>query len=185
MSMQKRFVMLLPLLAAACNAGPTVTAENASVAEVTNKVAALGGGGFISPGHWDSKVTITQFDMPGMDKLPPAMAKQMQERMKEQMSRSHESGSCVTEADVKSPKAGMFGGDQSCRYDHFKMGGGIIDAAATCDVEGGKKRSMTIKGSYSADSYRAEVSMTGGGMGAMAMTLDARRAGACTGKETG
>ncbi|MBL7372744.1 hypothetical protein INQ23_25850, partial [Escherichia coli] len=58
----KRFVILLPLsltlAAAACNSGPTVTVENASVEEVSNKVAAAqGAGSFISPGHWDGKVT--------------------------------------------------------------------------------------------------------------------------------
>lgn len=179
----KRFVILLPLsltlAAAACNSGPTVTAENASVEEVSNKVAAAqGAGSFISPGHWDGKVTITNLDMPGMDKMPPEMAK----AMKDKMMKGQEFASCVTEADVKSPKAGMFGGDKSCRYDHFTMAGGTIDAKMTCEAAG-QKRDMTIRGNYSPDSYHTEVTSTGGQAGTMAMTIDAKRAGACTGKE--
>ena len=97
----KRFIMLLPLVLAACNSGPKVTAENASVEEVSNKVAAAqGSGSFISPGHWDGKVTITNLDMPGMDKMPPEMAK----TMKDKMMKGQEFASCVTEADVKSPR---------------------------------------------------------------------------------
>lgn len=175
----KRIVTLLPLVLAACNSGPTVTAKNASVEEVSNKVAAAqGAGNFISPGHWDSKITITNLDMPGMKKMPPEAVKMM----KDKMSKPQEFASCVTEADVKSPKAGMFGGDKSCRYDHFTMAGGSIDAKMTCE-QAGQKREMTIKGSYSADSYHTEVSSDGGPGGKMSAVVDAKRAGECTGKE--
>ncbi|NWM54875.1 hypothetical protein GY652_26825, partial [Escherichia coli] len=47
----------------------------------------------------------------------------------------------------------------------------------------GQKRDMTIRGNYSPDSYHTEVTSTGGQAGTMAMTIDAKRAGACTGKE--
>jgi len=176
----KRLTMLvLPLLAAACNSGPTVTAKNASVEEVSNKVAAAqASGAFISPGHWDGKVTITDMSAPGMEKMPPETLKMMKDKMAAGQSFS----SCVTEADVKSPKAGMFGGDQSCRYDHFTMAGGKIDAKLTCE-QAGQKREMTINGSYSADAYHTEVSSDGGAAGKMSAVVDAKRAGACTGKE--
>jgi len=180
----KRVVMLLPLpltlVAAACNSGPTVKAENASVEEVSNKVAAAqASGSFISPGHWDGKVTITDISAPGMEKMPPEAVK----KMKAAMMKGTEFGSCVTEADVKSPKAGMFGGDKSCRYDHFEMSGGKIDAKLSCE-QAGQKRNMTIKGTYSADAYHTEVRSDGGAAGKMSAVVDAKRAGACTGKET-
>lgn len=175
----KRFAMLLPLAAAACNSGPTVTAKNASVEEVSNKVAeAAAKESFISPGHWDSKITITKMDAPGMEKLPP----ETQKMMKDKMMQGQSFASCVTAEDVKSPKAGMFGGDKSCRYEHFTMSGGVIDAKMTCESMG-QKRVMTIKGSYSADSYHTEVNSDGGAAGSMAATVDAKRAGECTGKE--
>jgi hypothetical protein len=175
----KRFIMLLPLVLAACNNGPTVKAENASVEEVSNKVAAAqGAGSFISPGHWDGKVTITKLEAPGMEKMPP----EAQKMMKDKMASGQSFSSCVTEADVKSPKAGMFGGDKSCRYDHFTMTGGTIDAKLSCE-SAGQKREMTIKGTYSADAYHTEVTSDGGAAGKMAASVDAKRAGECTGKE--
>ncbi len=176
----KRIVALLPLVLAACNSGgPTVTAKNESVESVSNKVAAAqGSANFISPGQWSSKTTITNLEMPGMDKMPPAAVK----AMKEKMAQGQEFSSCVTEADVKSPKAGMFGGDKSCRYDHFTMAGGSIDAKMTCEASG-QKRVMTIKGNYSGDSYHTEVTSDGGAMGKMSAVVDAKRTGECTGKE--
>ena len=178
----KRFVLLLPPLAlAACNSGPSVTATNASVEEVGKKVAAANANGsFVSPGHWDSTVTIKSLKMPGMDKMPPEMA----EKMKASMTKGHSFQSCVTEADAKAPKEGMFGGDKSCRYEHFTMAGGTIDAAMTC-AAGGETRKMTIKGNYSGDAYHAEIASSGSGPmgGEMTMTIDAKRNGQCTGKE--
>lgn len=175
----KRVTMLLPLALAACNNGPTITAKNASVEEVSNKVAAAqAASSFISPGHWEGKVTITRMDSPGMDKLPPEMRK----RMKDRMMAGQSFASCVTAEDVKSPKAGMFGGDKSCRYDHFTMAGGSIDAKMTCESMG-QKREMTIKGNYSGDSYHTEVASEGGAAGSMAASVDAKRTGECTGKE--
>jgi hypothetical protein len=179
MSMKRFTMLLLPLIAAACNSGPTVTAKNASVEEVSNKVAAAqGSGSFISPGHWDGKVTLTNLSAPGMEKMPPETLKMM----KDKMAAGQGFSSCVTAEDVKSPKAGMFGGDKSCRYDHFTMAGGSIDARLTCE-QAGQKREMTIKGSYSADAYHTEVTSDGGPMGTMSASVDAKRAGECTGKE--
>jgi len=174
----KRIVMLLPFVLAACNSGPNVTATNASVEEVSNKVAAAQGSAkFITPGQWTSKATITKLDVPGMEKMPPEAQKQM----KDQMAKGSEFSSCVTEADVKSPDAGMFGGDKSCRYDHFTMAGGTIDAKMTCDTQG-QKRVMTLKGTYSGDSYHIESTADAGAMGKVSSTVDGKRTGECTGK---
>jgi len=175
----KHIVMLLPLVLAACNYGPNVTAKNASVEEVSNKVAAAAASGsFISPGAWESKI-VADMDMPNMDKVPPEMAKAMKEKMQQGQTVT----SCVTPEDVKSPKAGMFGGDQSCRYDHFTLAGGTIDAKMTCTREG-KKQVMTVKGNYSATTYHTEVKTEGDGA-KFSATVDARRTGECTGKEQG
>lgn len=174
----KRIAILLPAILAACNSGPSVTATNASVEEVSNKVAAAqGSGNFISPGQWTSTAKVN-LEMPGMDKMPPEAA----QKMKDAASKGVETTTCVTEADVKSPKAAMFGGDKSCRYDHYTMAGGTIDAKLTCEAQG-QKRVMTVKGTYSADSYHIESTADAGPMGKMSSTIDAKRTGECTGKE--
>lgn len=175
----------LPL--AACNKSPQVNERDASVAEVAKKVReASGEESFIRPGLWESKVTVEKFEMPGM----PA---EMQSRMKTMMAQNQEHGSqsCLTPEDVKRPKEDFFAGkNNQCRYDHFTMGGGKIDAAMRCDGKGGESRVMEMAGTYSTDSYRMQTSMKmeGGSApeGAMAMTMriEARRVGECTGKES-
>ncbi len=63
-----------------------------------------------------------------------------------------------------------------------------IDAAMSCK-EAGAMRTMTMKGTYSPDHYHMAVAATGsGGASAgmsMKMEMDAKRTGACTGKEEG
>ena len=117
---------------AACNKSPEVNAKNASVAEVAQKVRDA-----VPPSRparlWQSKVTIDQLDIPGM---PAGMA----QRMKSMMAEKQEHGfqTCLTAEDVKRPKEDFFAGrNKECRYDHFTMGGGKIDATMRC---GGKTR---------------------------------------------
>ena len=179
----KRYAVVIAGLVAGCHSSPTVTANNASAAEVADKVKAVAASGdFVSPGHWEGTATIEKMDMPG---VPAAMA----ERMRAQMAKGHSFASCLTEEEAKKPKADFFGSGPECRYDHFTMGGGVIDAAMTC-TEQGVPRTMTMKGTYSADAYAMRVASstpeTAGhpmsGM-SMAVTVHAKRTGACTGKE--
>ena len=178
-------VSLAPMMVlAACNSSPTVTATNATGSEVEAKVAAAGGAGaFMSPGRWEGAMKMDMMDMPGMDNLPPEMKAKMQARMNQ----PRPFVTCLTPEEAKSPK-GRFFGDQekSCKYDRFNMGGGTIDAAMTCD-EGGIKRSMTMTGTYSPDAYAmtmtAQGQGAGPGAGSMKMSIAAKRAGECTGKE--
>jgi hypothetical protein len=169
----------LPL--AACNK-PQVNEKNASVAEVAEKVRESGAdANFVRPGLWESKVTIDQLDVPG---LPADMA----QRMKTMMAEKQEHGfqTCLTPSDVKRPKEDFFAGkNKECRYDHFTMGGGKIDAAMRCGGENGTSV-MQMAGTYSPDSYRMQTSMkveaTGrqeGGM-SMKMRIEAQRIGECT-----
>lgn len=168
---------------AACNKQPEVKARNASVAEVAEKVRKAGGSeNFVRPGMWESKVTIEQFDVPGM---PPEMAG----RMKTMMAQNQEHGfkTCLTPEDVKKPKEDFFAGkDNQCRYDRFTMGGGKIDAVMRC----GKGQTMQMAGTYSPDAYQMQTSMkmapdkgdAASGMN-MQMRVEARRVGECTGKQ--
>jgi len=170
----------LPL--AACNKGPQVDEKNASIAEVAQKVrASAGDQAFVRPGLWESKVTIEKFEVPGM---PPEMAQRMKTMMAQ--NQEHDFQTCLTAEDVKRPKEDFFAGkDNQCRYEHFTMGGGKIDAAMHCGGKGGGTQVMQMAGTYSPDSYRMQTSMDmkggGGPEGSMAMTMriEAQRVGEC------
>src|SRR6266550_1759443 len=144
----------LPL--AACNKGPQVNEKNASVAEVAQKVREAGADeSFVRPGLWESKVTVENFEMPGM---PPEMAQRMKTMMAQ--NQEHDNHSCLTPEDVKRPKEDFFAGkNNECRYDHFTMGGGKIDAAMRCGGQDGGSV-MQMAGTYSPDSYQMQTSMT-------------------------
>lgn len=178
---------LSPALAlAACDSSPQVSANNASVAEVAQKVRESGAGdSFVNPGQWQSKVTIEEFEVPGM---PPEMARRMKSTMANFQERSFET--CLTPEEVKRPKEDFFTGKNSeCRYDHFTMGGGKIDAAMRCGGAGGGTQVMTMTGTYSPEQYTMRMAMKHDGGPAetagttMKMRVEAHRTGDCTGKE--
>jgi hypothetical protein len=170
--------IILPL--AACGSKPAVNEKNASVEEVANKVREVTQEeGFIRPGKWQSTVTIDQMDVPGM---PPEAA----DRMKKMVAQGHTTETCLTPEEAKQPKADFFSGNDNCRYDHFTMGGGKIDAEMRCDQEGGVQV-MQMAGTYSPDSYQMHMTSKGGAAAhsmTMKMSVDAKRVGECTGKES-
>lgn len=181
--MNKTVVLLLGscLALAACNRGPQVHEENASVDDVAAKVRdATGGKQFIRAGEWKSSGSIEEMTIPGMSPEDSA-------RMKQAMAKSgiHEFSTCLTEEDVKQPEGKFFTGSDDCRYDHFTMSGGKIDAALRCEAAGGATNIMTMKGTYSPDSYSMRMEMTSkGAPGAqgpmtMKMRVDSKRVGAC------
>ncbi|MFL6751891.1 MAG: DUF3617 domain-containing protein [Sphingomicrobium sp.] len=173
----------LPL--AACNKSPQVNEKNATTAEVANKVREAGGEqSMIHPGLWQSKVTIEKFDVPGM---PAEMVQRMKAMMAERQPHGFET--CLTPEDVRRPKEDFFaGGRNECRYDHFTMGSGKIDAMMRCGGDRGERQVMQMAGTYSPDSYQMQTSMKmeggsepGAGM-SMTMRVEAQRVGACSAK---
>jgi hypothetical protein len=172
--------LILPL--AACNRGPSVSATNATPDEVRAKVAAAGGGDvMVKPGRWEGTYTMQDMEMPGM---PP----QVKEAMKKQMGAARSFVNCVTEEDVKQQKTFYTGANnKNCKYDHFTLGGGKVDAAMACDADGqGGKMAMVMNGTYSPDAYHMDMSAKGEGAGPMGgmtmkMTVEAKRVSACTG----
>jgi hypothetical protein len=167
----------LPL--AACDSEPKVDARNASAEEVAEQVADAGGSDiFVRPGKWESRVQIEEFDLPGA----PAEAKAAMRGMHDQAMVSE---SCLTPEEAKRPKEDFFAGkDKNCRYDHFTMGAGKIDAAMKCTGEG-MAQTMVMQGSYSPEAYQMRMSMKAdagvGPAGGMKMTMrvEARRVGEC------
>jgi hypothetical protein len=184
----KHAALLLACMAslAACNSSPQVNEKNASVADVAKAVRESGAdSSFVRPGKWQSKITIEEFDVPGM---PPEAARQMKTSMAKYQERSFET--CLTPEEVRRPKEDFFAGKNSaCRYDHFTMGGGKIDAVMRCSEGGGGRQLMQMAGNYSHDSYDMHMAMKHeGGSGpasgmSMKMRVDAHRIGECTGKE--
>ena len=169
---------LLPL--AACG-GPTVSEENASVEEVSEKVReASRNDSFVRPGKWVSTVKIEQMEMPGM---PPQAA----EQMKRMIAQTHTTESCLTPEEARQPKGDFFGGNETCRYDHFRMGSGKIDAEMRCEQQG-VTQVMAMNGTYSSEAYQMRMKSTSeGGPGGAGMTMqmrvEAKRVGDCTGEE--
>ena len=170
----------LPL--AACNSSPTVEAKNASIAEVAAKVEKAGGADeFIRPGKWQTKAIVEEMNAPGM---PKGFA----DTMMASMAKRPPTESCMTQADVKKPNADFFAGNKNCRYDHFKMGDGVIDAKMRCTA-GGHTQLMTMAGDYKPDEYHMAMttemdrgaSAPAGGMGSMTMKMrvDGKRIGEC------
>src|SRR3954464_12040570 len=164
-----------------CNKSPKVDEKNATPAEIAQKVReSAGDQAFVRPGLWESKVTIEKFEVPGM---PPEMA----QRMKTMMAQNQEHGfqTCLTAEDVKRPKEDFFAGkNNQCRYEHFTMGGGKIDAAMQCGGKDGGTQVMQMAGTYSPDSYQMQTAMKLSGAGAqggmnMSMRVEAQRIGEC------
>ena len=160
-----------------------VEARNASVEEVANQVREAGTEeGFIRAGRWVSTVKFEEVTAPGM---PPEAAEQMRRMMGE--GRKYES--CLTEEEAQQPSEQFFAQNNSqCRYQHFTMRGGEIDAQMRCS-QGEATQVIEMEGSYSPNSY--DMRMTTRFEGApepasgmrLQMRVDAQRVGQCDGTE--
>ncbi len=178
----------LATLIAACDSSPEVDVKDANASQVAEAVRKSGIGGGdefqVRPGLWESKVAIEEIDIPGM---PAAM----QESMKKTFAERQPAGftSCLTPEEARKPKEDFFAGkDNKCRYDHFTMGNGRIDARMRCDAGQGEQV-MEMAGTYSPDSYSMTMTTLReggsgpGGEARMKMRMDARRVGDCTAEQ--
>ncbi len=182
-------IFLLPLLTlAACNSGPTVTATNASVQEVAAKVqAAQQDTNFLRPGKWMVKASIDELSVPGM---PAGIA----DKMKQMGDSKPGTETCITKEDAAKPNADFFSGNKNCRYDHFTMAGGKIDATMRCSGSGGVQL-MKMAGAYSPEAYRMTMQteldrssgapVSGTETMTMKMHVDGKRIGNCDGATAG
>jgi len=180
--MTKAIILLPLLLLAACDSGPSVSATNASIEEVAGKVeAARQDKDFLRPGKWLTKGSIDEISAPGM---PAEIGAQMKRAGKDMPGTE----TCITRADAAKPNADFFTGNKSCRYDHFTMGGGKIDARMRCSAAGGTQLS-TMTGAYDRESYRMAMTTamenpSGGSATLMAgltmkLSVEGRRIGEC------
>ena len=181
----KKLSVLVPLaLLCACDSSPEVDLKDANASQVGEAVAKsgmAGGDAFqVRPGQWESKEAIEEMEIPGM---PASMQEQMKSTFAQHQPASFTS--CLTPEEAKKPKADFFAGkDNNCRYDHFKMGDGKIDAKMRCDA-GQAVQTMEMAGTYSPESYTMTITSVRsgepgpGGEVRMKMRMDAKRVGDC------
>jgi hypothetical protein len=166
---------------AGCNKSPQVHEKNASVEQVANAVNAAGVANDLNlkAGEWKVSSTLEEMNIPG---LPPEAQTEMKRVMGERGNATYQY--CLTPEQAKRPGGKFFNrqADKNCRYDHFTMGKGKVDAVMRCAAPEGSM-TMTIAGTYSADSYSTHVAMDMGGRdGSMKMKMrsEAKRVGECT-----
>jgi hypothetical protein len=178
----KRLLLLAPLALAACNSQPSVNVRNASVAEVAKAAGGEARALRIQPGQWTHKSELRAFDIEG------AKDPRMAEMMKRSMARMQETTftSCVTQKEADNPSGAMFRHDNGeCRFEHFRMGGGRLDARMVCRPRQGGETTVTMAGSYTATAYETDNEMVtraqGGPFGAMHIKTYSQgaRTGAC------
>jgi hypothetical protein len=126
---------------------------------------------------------VLEVEIPGM---PPQLAA----RMKDSMGRQGASvTTCMTAADLKKPTPELLAGrSKDCRFDHYTMSGGTIDAQMTCSSPQGGSMSVATTGTYSSDEYETTSVMTASGGGRMSgmktkSHTESHRVGECKGDE--
>ena len=179
-------VIACAALLAGCHK-PQVHETNASVEQVANAVSQSGVGNdlYVHAGEWQVTGTVEEMNIPG---LPPEAQAQMKKVMGQAQTKSYQY--CLTPEEAKKPRGKFFSGkdENDCRYDHFTMGGGKIDAAMTCHAgeHGPGTMTMAVSGTYAPDSYSTHVSMNldngplGQGPMEMKVRSEAKRIGECT-----
>ncbi len=177
--MSKYAVLAAAILLAACGK-PAVDETNASVGEVVEAVARSGETARFTPGRWESTVTFVGMEAPGM----PAEAVTAMRRIQD---KPQSFATCLTPEQAQRPTPDFFAKTSAnCRYDHFKMGGGNVDAKLRCSDQNAASE-MEMNGRYGPSNY--DMAMTthvaaGGPQGmTMRMKVAAKQVGPCRGDE--
>lgn len=171
------FALISVLALGACNKSPQIDAKNATPEEVQKQVAQTDVRP--RPGRWQQNLKFESIDMPNM----PA---ELKAEMAKTTAMTHSGFTCLTPEQAAKPDASFFQKTASnCKYDHFTMGNGRIDAKMTCTT-GPQQQVSTMKGTYSPDSYDMQIAMQTQMMGqpiSTRLSLKMNRVGECTGKD--
>ena len=166
-------------LLAGCGEKKQVDVKNASAGEVAGKVGEAGL--HFQPGAWETTVKMTDFSSPAMS---PEMAAAMKQAMaRREAEAAHVVRTCLSPEKAAKPDSTFFGkGDQNCTYKSFTMGDGKIAGTMTCADKEKTVSTMTMNGTYSADSYTMDMAVTGGAPDravSMHMVASSHRVGDC------
>lgn len=161
------------LLAAACSdGGAEEAAKQKAAAAAAAKTAQL------TPGQWETTAEVTTVSQ--QDKAPrPAIDAPVGSKTT--------ASACIAAADVKNPPALLLAGSDAyqCSSNNMYVSGGTLSAQLECSRKGlnGAVR-MSIDGSYTADTFTANQSLStflpGEGDVTIVSNLAARRTGECT-----
>jgi hypothetical protein len=180
-----RLILALPaiLALAACNQQTTadtaaqtgeVSLKNATIEEVAKQAQAAGPQHFTA-GEWETNVEIIEMDLPG---APPQVRDQM---MKAMQSSKTSAKTCMTKEQAEKPEASILTGktNANCKYDHYTMADGKIDAKLSCTSPHGGNMTQTINGTYTPTSFAiaSEMHAVGGSSEAGAMNMKAKTSG--------
>lgn len=134
------------------------------------------------PGHWDVKLELTDFTVPGMpDEFKKTIGKQI--------SQAGAMATCLTPEQAARNDGKFFEpkNNKDCTSESFAMANGRIDAKMVC-ARAGTKQTVQMRGTYGAEAYDLTLNSQGDMNGqpmTMAMHVAGKRTGECTGKETG
>ena len=171
------------LLLASCGGGESteqsaaatgeVNLRNASLEEVAKQAEAASGATKLEPGQWETKVEVSDIEMPG---VPAGVAETIKGTMKGAANTTIKN--CITPEEAERPQGRVFGGaSDQCRYETFEMRGGRMNARMVCqDANSGGGMTMTSAGTFTATSFAINNDMEMKG-GAQAMTMKARVTG--------
>jgi hypothetical protein len=107
--------------------------------------------------------------------------------MQQAVNRAQVHSVCLSPEEAKRPREDFFTGkDKSCRYEHFKWGGGKIDLKMRCEHPNASQL-MELAGTYEPRRYSMTMTATNQGdrpveQFAMKMKVDAKHVGACDAK---
>jgi len=157
-----------------------VSVKDKSVEEVAKAVPAAARP---LPGLYDNRIELVDVAMPGM-------APQMQAQMKQAMSRSMKSSQyCLTEDQAKKgyeERIKQLASRPECKFDHYDLAGGKLDAKLVCTGDKGMKSTMTMLGTVSPEgsdmTMKTEQSgtpMPGGAGMVMTIHVLSKRVGDC------
>lgn len=134
------------------------------------------------PGHWDVKLEMTDFDVPGM---PDGMKK----AIGQQFSQAGAMATCLTPEEAARNDGKFFEPKNSkdCKSQSFAMADGRLDAKLVC-TRGSNTQTVNMRGTYGAEAYDLVLDSQGQMNGQpmkMTMHVSGKRSGECTGKEAG
>lgn len=140
------------------------------------------------PGLYDTQMELVDVAMPGM-------SPQMQEQMKQAMTRTMRSNQyCLTAEEAGKgyeERIKQLASKPNCKFDHYTLADGKLDSKLVCTTEKGTTSAMTMQGTVSPEgsdltmkSEQSGAQMPGGGMN-MTMHVVSKRVGDCPAKPAG